>query len=122
MALRAMAMTNSVALLGASSSSCLRCGLRPWRGHRLEHWSSRTAVGVGRYGRTRYFLGRGICRFGDHGNDVFLPALIAVVLAEAFTVRSFLLNIAGSVVLALVAYRLPGSAILTKSPSIARRR
>jgi hypothetical protein len=54
------------------------------------------------------FWGAAFVASGITATMLFLPALIAVVLAEAFTVRSFLLNIAGSVVLALLAYQAAG--------------
>jgi hypothetical protein len=54
------------------------------------------------------FWGAAFIASGITATVLFLPALIAVVLAEAFAVRSFLLNIAGSVVLTLIAYQAAG--------------
>jgi hypothetical protein len=49
--------------------------------------------------------GAAIIASGMTATMLFLPALVAVVLAEALAVRSFLINIAGGVLLALLAYQ-----------------
>ena len=54
------------------------------------------------------FWGAAFIASGITATVLFLPALIAVALAETFAMRSFLLNIAGSIVLALIAYQAAG--------------
>jgi hypothetical protein len=51
------------------------------------------------------FWGAAFIASGITATLLFLPALIAVVLAEAFAVRSFFFNVAGAVVLALLAFQ-----------------
>jgi hypothetical protein len=51
------------------------------------------------------FWGAAFIASGITATLLFLPMLIAVVLAEAFSVRSLLANVAGAVVLALLAYQ-----------------
>lgn len=51
------------------------------------------------------FWGAAFIASGITASLLFLPTLIAVVLAEAFAVRSFLINVFGAVVLVLLAYQ-----------------
>jgi hypothetical protein len=51
------------------------------------------------------FWGAAFIASGITASLLFLPMLIAVVLAEAFAVRSLLINVFGAVALALLAYQ-----------------
>lgn len=51
------------------------------------------------------FWGAAFIASGITASLLFLPMLIAVVLAEAFAVRSLLVNVFGAVALALLAYQ-----------------
>jgi hypothetical protein len=51
------------------------------------------------------FWGAAFIASGITASPLFLPMLIAVVLAEAFAVRSLLINVFGAVALALLAYQ-----------------
>ena len=51
------------------------------------------------------FWGAAFIASGITATLLFLPMLIAVVLAEAFAVRSLLINVFGAVALALLAYQ-----------------
>jgi hypothetical protein len=59
-------------------------------------------------GERLVFWGAAFIASGLTATILFLPALIAVVLAEAFAVRSFVFNVAGSILLALIAYQAAG--------------
>ena len=51
------------------------------------------------------FWGAAFIASGITASLLFLPMLVAVVLAEAFAVRSLLINVFGAVALALLAYQ-----------------
>ena len=51
------------------------------------------------------FWGAAFIASGITASLLFLPMLIAVVLAEAFAIRSLLINVFGAVALALLAYQ-----------------
>jgi hypothetical protein len=51
------------------------------------------------------FWGAAFIASGITASLLFLPMLIAVVLAEAFSIRSLLINVFGAVALALLAYQ-----------------
>ncbi len=90
MALRAMAMTGVThGVARRIIRDSVRAVARHHGGrHRLEHRLARRAVAGDerRSGRARRVLGRGIHASGITARLLFLPMLIAVVLAEAFSI------------------------------------